>query len=122
MSDDLIKRLRDPVAMRRWWDQYGYEAADEIERLRELIEDQKRAIESLLIGVDGGLTPAIRQMAALETSRDGWKHALVAYIDHVGNMEGVTYLADRHKKYFDAADWMLLVEASDIAEGEDWKK
>lgn len=30
----LVERLRDPTMMKRWWDQYGWEAADEIERLQ----------------------------------------------------------------------------------------
>ena len=30
---DLVKRLRDPVMMRAWWDQYGMEAADRIEQI-----------------------------------------------------------------------------------------
>jgi len=30
---DLVKRLRDPVMMKRWWDQYGMDAADRIEQL-----------------------------------------------------------------------------------------
>jgi len=39
---DLIERLRDPVLMGKWWDQYGMEAADCIEKLeRELAEAQK---------------------------------------------------------------------------------
>lgn len=36
MTQTLVERLRDPVLMQRWWDQYGTEAADEIERLRHL--------------------------------------------------------------------------------------
>lgn len=30
----LVERLRDPELMKRWWDQYGLEAADEIELLQ----------------------------------------------------------------------------------------
>ena len=57
MSDTpktLIERLRDPVLMKRWWDQYGLEAANEIERLRngfsqsiETVKEQHSEIERL---------------------------------------------------------------------------
>jgi hypothetical protein len=32
--NDITERLRDPKAMQKWWDQYGMDAANEIERLR----------------------------------------------------------------------------------------
>jgi hypothetical protein len=35
---DIVKRLRDPEQMKRWWDQYGMEAADKITQLQTALD------------------------------------------------------------------------------------
>jgi hypothetical protein len=54
LPEELVKTGLNPVLMRRWWDQYGYEAADEIERLtRE--RDRFIALSTDLMGRSAGL-------------------------------------------------------------------
>lgn len=43
----LVERLRDPLLMLRWWDHYGLEAADEIERLTREIMDTRAQLRLL---------------------------------------------------------------------------
>ena len=33
-TGDIVNKLRDPARMKTWWDQYGLDAANDIEKLR----------------------------------------------------------------------------------------
>ena len=46
MTQDIVDRLRDSELMKRWWDQYGYDAADAIEALRK----ELKAANEVLLG------------------------------------------------------------------------
>ena len=62
---DLVKRLRDPVMMRAWWDQYGMEAADRIEQLERAHARSQ--------GAEADLAAMLIRAERAEAERDGWK-------------------------------------------------
>lgn len=79
MSADITKRLRIKADMINLGERIAWgsdtaimhEAADELDARQATIDEQRRTIEALMIGMpDDGTTPVIRRIAALERERD----------------------------------------------------
>lgn len=68
MSADLTQRLRNYT---QCTDSDIDEAADELDARQATIDEQRRTIDALMVGMpDDGTTPVIRRIAALEQERD----------------------------------------------------